>query len=728
MNSSQLITRNDTRPPAAASNDSRELMTLMTHTVRRWWPWLFPLAALFAVAAALIVYFTFQPLYLASMWLRIHTRAPYIAFENHDDSAHFVQNQTELIRSRLVLAPLLNEPQIAGLEELSTAKDKVRALASRLDVRPVGHSEYFSVEYQGTAPATATLVVDQVIHSYMNLQESDAANRREEVLNLLEAERQLRQQKVESLRGSLAELVDEGPLLEASDWLRAHDPLSSLTLLGRQLVTLDVDSSILRIEIEAAENAQRQLQFTPNNGLIDKFVNEHGTVLELEREIARLQDRLQSYAHLGRFHPSYRQLQEELTAREQRLTEHRQKLATQEAQSLQLAEQEEWQEKLEIMKSRLSSLEVSQQVIESHIALETQKLQESSGNSLKVEFLRVELEQATEVHNMISRRILALKTELRAPARVQPLEAHGPTATPIELVPYKKMALASTGAFMVPFLLLFGWELMLRRVSDAPQLEQRGQLRVIGEIAKLPRKRLLRNVRDRRSAWETQLYRESVDQLRTCLFLQEPLRSAQVLAVTSAISGEGKTSLAVHLAASLVSATGERVLLIDGDMRYPNAHTLLNTGLAPGLSDVLGGHVNWQAAVGQLETLHLSFLPAGDLSASPHSLCGHGAFEDLLNQFREQFRYVILDTPPVLAASESLVMAQAADAFLMCAMRDRSRLESTHFAHERLVLTGATSVGVVLSGVPTSSYSSRYSSYPYTVRQAAKVTAAEPAA
>jgi len=71
----------------------------------------------------------------------------------------------------------------------------------------------------------------------------------------------------------------------------------------------------------------------------------------------------------------------------------------------------------------------------------------------------------------------------------------------------------------------------------------------------------------------------------------------------------------------------------------------------------------------------------------------------------------VVDTPPVLAASESLILARSADAFLMCAMRNVSRLSQVEKATERLTATGGRLAGTVLSGVPVSQYVRRYGTY-----------------
>jgi polysaccharide biosynthesis transport protein len=75
------------------------------------------------------------------------------------------------------------------------------------------------------------------------------------------------------------------------------------------------------------------------------------------------------------------------------------------------------------------------------------------------------------------------------------------------------------------------------------------------------------------------------------------------------------------------------------------------------------------------------------------------------------YRYVVIDTPPVLAASEALVLAKAADASLVSTMRDVSRMDQVRYTIERLATAGCRPVGTVLNGVPTNSYVSRYGDY-----------------
>jgi len=203
-----------------------------------------------------------------------------------------------------------------------------------------------------------------------------------------------------------------------------------------------------------------------------------------------------------------------------------------------------------------------------------------------------------------------------------------------------------------------------------------------------------------------------VDSLRTNLSLGK-LQGQRVLAITSAVSQEGKTTLAAQLAVSIARATGEMTLLIDGDMRSPELHEIFDTQLSPGLAEVLRGECPEEEGIetGFSEKLHI--LTAGRLTVSPHQLLGRGEFSVLLDRLGEMYRHIVIDTPPILPASEALVMARAADAAVLCVRRDYSRMDQVDEAFRRMSGAGVNSAGAVLNGIPLQHYAYKYGVYGY---------------
>ncbi|HID76087.1 MAG TPA: tyrosine-protein kinase family protein, partial [Planctomycetaceae bacterium] len=171
------------------------------------------------------------------------------------------------------------------------------------------------------------------------------------------------------------------------------------------------------------------------------------------------------------------------------------------------------------------------------------------------------------------------------------------------------------------------------------------------------------------------------------------------------------TSVSVQLAASIARASGHATLLVDADMRAPDIHRLLGVEKSPGLADVLAQQATLDEAINTNWSSSVHVLAAGRRGVSPYSLLGNGNLEPLLRELAERYAYVVIDTPPVLACAESMILAKAADVTLICARRDVSRMDQVHKATERLGVTGARLAGLVLVGVPSRIYSYRYGRY-----------------
>ena len=288
-------------------------------------------------------------------------------------------------------------------------------------------------------------------------------------------------------------------------------------------------------------------------------------------------------------------------------------------------------EELTRMQSELKAKEILQNMLGAERKTEVQQVQQTTGNTVEYIFARDELTRAEEVFKMIAHRQLQLQTEQGAPARVLLRHSAAVPEVPVEVLPYKQMALALLAGLCLPFGLVIGWERLLRRVSDSQDLEQQSHLAVIGEIARLPvRTRIVYDSAKARISEDLRIFEESIDSLRTTLTLADDLKDMRLLAVTSAANHEGKTSVAAQLAMSLARATGAKTLLIDGDMRSPDIHNVFDVPLEPGLAEVLGGDCPLEQAIITTWSERVHLLPAGRLRVSPHRLLGNGAWQSLL--------------------------------------------------------------------------------------------------
>ena len=177
-----------------------------------------------------------------------------------------------------------------------------------------------------------------------------------------------------------------------------------------------------------------------------------------------------------------------------------------------------------------------------------------------------------------------------------------------------------------------------------------------------------------------------------------PSRGARVVAVTSALPGEGKTTAAVCLARVSAKA-GSRVLLVDGDPRRRTVTRMLGLNPAQGLTEVLRGAASWRDALVLDPASGAHVLPLSDAEASAEDLFGSPAMESLLIELRQAFDLILLDTPPVLALADARVLAARADTVVLLARWRKTPARAVESAIRILNHSGADILGVALTQV-----------------------------
>ena len=684
----------------------------------RWWKLAVPATLLLlAVSLALIWYF-FQPVYRATAWIKIEDTQPYIAYQSKEESLRFVQTQVELIRGPLVLGPVVGQPEVAQLPELREENDPIQWLTEKINVSSVGESELYRVTYEGPDPKGSALLVNAVVDGYFNLREQDEAARTQRVIELLDQEQDRRGREVNDLRHRVRELSREiygnDPIAASSSTVTvvANHPLEALR---QRLITAEVDRQTMEARIKAFEESMEHDPDVPEI-YVEMAVDESSDTQELQALLMSkrsLLERTAAVALNGQENPAYRRLKREVESLEQALLRARIQSRPRIKERMQAMAAMERRNELAQMRATLESYRAIEDRLNQQYETEVESLTESGDRSLELEFARAELAREEAVHEQIAQRALALHTEMRAPARVTLMKRATPPSIPVEEIPWKNIALASLMSLCVPFGIAMLWERNVRRISDSEQLGAQSTFPMVAEIARLPMQRGGWRAMSGRENLSANLFEESVDALRTSLTLAEARQNLQVLVVASSIPGEGKTSVASQLAVSIARSTGELTLLIDADMRSPDVHRIFNIPNEPGLSKVLDNTCSVDDAIVRDWSDNVHLLPAGRLHKSPHKLVGGNRLQELLEELRPFYRHIIIDTPPILAASEALVLAKHGDGTVVCAMRDHSRLHQVRMACERLVAAGATPVGAVLNAVPTSRYASTYGDYSY---------------
>jgi capsular exopolysaccharide synthesis family protein len=310
--------------------------------------------------------------------------------------------------------------------------------------------------------------------------------------------------------------------------------------------------------------------------------------------------------------------------------------------------------------------------------------------------LAAEIRRDEEMLNDLFRRLESEKLEARARPRVTPF----PQSAELVKADFKKQLAATAVAPVAIFLAVaagLAWlECTKRRVRRPAEISRGLGIRVVGAV---PHQRDLSKQLigpDGASDLEGTPVMESIDALRAALLHDHTRRSTRTVLVTSATSGEGKTTLAAALASSLARA-GRKTLLLDGDLRRPSVHQLFEVPPQPGFSEVLLEEVPLHDALVESPLENLWVLPAGQWDREVLLALSRDGLGDIFERIGEEFDFVIIDSHPVLEAADALHIGRQVDAVLLSVLRDVSQMPRVYAAQQQIASLGIRVLGAVVN-------------------------------
>ena len=208
---------------------------------------------------------------------------------------------------------------------------------------------------------------------------------------------------------------------------------------------------------------------------------------------------------------------------------------------------------------------------------------------------------------------------------------------------------------------------------------------------------------------------EAFRTLRTNIQFTNIDKSIKTIVITSSGPGEGKTTVTSNLATS-IAQTEKRVLLIDCDMRKPRVHKVFGVTNLEGLTNILMGEKNLAdvAFKGDQDIQSLTIVTSGPIPPNPAELLGSRRMSDFLQDMRDQFDMVILDSPPINLVTDSAILSTITDGTIMVVEVGKTDIEAAVSGKELLEKVNANLIGIVLNKIPTRGRSYyNYSYYQY---------------
>jgi polysaccharide biosynthesis transport protein len=334
--------------------------------------------------------------------------------------------------------------------------------------------------------------------------------------------------------------------------------------------------------------------------------------------------------------------------------------------------------------------------------LEKQKSESLHLESLAVEYSQIEREYLTQ--NQILQGIVARKTETTMTstfatqnARLVDQAVPPPENKPVSPNVPLNLGLGVVGGLGLGLALAFFVAFIDDRVKSSYDIEGVVGLPLIGIIPELKRLDPIEKAKVVSSNADRQVA-EAFRTLHSSLRLKDESKNAKVFLTTSTVPGEGKSFLTTNLAMTF-AAHGEKVVIIDCDLRKPNVHKSLGLENLKGTIDVVSSRLSLDDVVVRNLLPNLDVIVAGGRAKNPTQILNSKGFEQLVADLRRRYDRVFIDTPPLAAVSDALIILPLVDGSLFTIYFNKVRRKAAQFSAKSLLEANVPNFGAILNGL-----------------------------
>lgn len=591
-------------------------------------------------------------------------------------SENYLNTQCELINSTPILALALASPEVATIPSLK--KIDTVFLKKELVVEPGKHDDIITVSLELPDAAGASTLVNAIVNSYITYQTNHRRDTANEALAILSAQKQKRDQELQSKVHQLIELKESARTL-SFDNDRGNPILQRLASLSEALTAARMETVNAKSDYE---QARRILDNDPQKlKQVEHQQNLGGVAVASVAEANLIRSRLFA-------------LQQQLEDLKRQYMPEHPLVRTQQQRVDQLtvayvaAAYQRW------TTSRLRA-ESLQQAFDAQ-----QKLAlEQSAKAAQYARLEADVKRLEQVSDALETRMRELNLQGASVLDINILEtAHpDPRVTSPRILQVLVLALVAGLVLGTAGAIIFDWK--DQRMRSLDEVKATLGMPVLGTVPSMPAS-LSPEMRGRRVQLDpTSDVAEAYRNIRTAVYFGLAEGRAKTVLITSPAAGEGKSTLAGNLAIAMAQA-GQRVLLIDADFRGPTQHRIFGVDDAVGLSSVLCAGFAIEKAIQPTAITGLDLLPCGPIPPNPSEILNSQGFNDILGDLAAKYDQILLDSPPVLSVTDARIASAACEVTLLVLNADRSSRKMAELARDSLMAVGANILGVIVNDVP----------------------------
>ncbi len=662
--------------------------------------------------------------YTAKATLLVSNVRPKVIFNTAEpvlEFATYQKTQVALITSRHVLNAVLRDPKVAQLQIVREQLDPLEWLEKDLKVEFPLNSTVLQLSIVGDYPTDLATIINIVTEQYMDKVVDQEVRDRRKRLDDLSVTYEKEQTRLKDLRTTLRQLtLDAGSSDKQTLIMKQQFDLETLAYAQRERIQLQSRIRLADIKVKMLEASRNNMTTGPVPVIADSGlpVQTDAVLQELAKQRNELQRKLDDLKRKIRRpnDPAVLKSTNDLATIKKAIQDRQTDLLSRGGAPVNMGGSAgpEPQSDLDTARQELAVLVQFDQALEQDIETRKGDVKQQNLTTQDVQTESEAIAMVAQTASSVGKEVEEMKLEMTAPPRVKVVNKADVPKLKDEAKRLKMCAGAAFGAFVCGLLGVSLWEYRTRRIYSTHEVVESLGLNLVGTLPALPTstgRAVSRRGQDALDRWHS-LMVESIDATRTMLMHVARVEGLRAVMITSALKGEGKTSLSSHLATSLARA-GLRTLLVDSDLRNPSVHRLYDLPPEPGLCELLRGEISLEDAivevVGPSPLGTLSVLPAGRCDPQALSALAQDGMRNLLGTLKTRYDFVIVDSAPVLPVADTLLIGQQVDAVLFSILRDVSRVHHVHAAYDRLSRLGVRMLGAVINGESPSNYGSKYS-------------------
>lgn len=650
-------------------------------------------------------------------------------------SKNYLYTQSELVKSTPIIAVVVDDPQIVRLktfaekptesrksrgvgmlfdhlsDKLDTPTDdpsegivdnRVLFLKNNLNVSIGKKDDIMAVSFDSPYPEEAAQIVNAVVASYIKYQADKKRGTASEVLKILKVEKVERDRELTESLGKLGEFtIKHGAVSRETN--SQHVVFKKLEKLSTEVTNAHLETIKAKMQYETVlammDDPKNVRPFAAERGGsgVRVFVTDVETQLRAEQRNLEI-DLKAILEHCTDEHPATQALKDKIEKIELQLKEEARKFA---------------ETYLDVMRLKWNTAE--QEEAELQASLDDQKTATRELDVLAAEYALLELKvrRAQSSCEVLDDRIKEINvTDDVGALNINILEFARAAASPSKPQKARIMAMALVLGLMMGGGLALLRDMMDSRLRSTDEIAAALNLPVIGIVPMMSAK-LSVSYRGQTVHKEPKSFiSEAFRTIRTALFFGVPKGESQVFLITSPTPGDGKSSVVSNLSIAMAQS-GQRTLIIDGDLRRPMQHKIFVTEGKQGLCAMLAGQMTLSDAIvpGPVKGLDILPCPCGPDVPNPAEMLNSPAFSDTVKTLREQYDRIIIDSPPVASVADSHILAAMSDTTLLVVKAESVTRRLSQQARDTLLSVGSNLFGVIVNAV--SKKQSRYGYYSY---------------